>query len=244
MALSLVVVVAAFAFGGPTNNLKIISCLDRRSCYIYIHSIVTMAAKSANTFRDTERQLMDIQDRFAELQKEVGIGGGDTSSSRAANAFSDTPSLTATVARCYRKLNAMVSKHKRLSQVWMQFESIEADLKPEALDELGLSREAKEEYLLADEERLRDIISALDDFKRQRDFVNTENLQGLPALGAQLKPLEAVHVSQTELARDHHERTAALLEAYNQVINMLSKKFVYWDAVLSAAEQSLAGAGK
>lgn len=90
----------------------------------------------------------------------------------------------------------------------------------------------------ADEERIRGMISSLDDFSRLKEYVNTASLQELPTLNSKMKPLEAVHISQTELAAEQHERTIKLLEAYNAIVNMLSKKFVYWDAILSAAEQA------
>ncbi|EGD80784.1 hypothetical protein PTSG_13236 [Salpingoeca rosetta] len=95
----------------------------------------------------------------------------------------------------------------------------------------------KAQVILADQDRLQDTCRQFEAVSRGEKFINSEPLREVPSHSVKLKPLRAVHLSQVEGARDQRDRVFSLLQAYNNVVMMLSEQFVKWDRILASAEQ-------
>lgn len=69
-------------------------------------------------------------------------------------------------------------------------------------------------------------------------FLNTEKLQRLPSLKAELKPLEKVAMDQCFAATELHDRLQDMLVRYNKIVQLLMQKFVLWDHLITKLETS------
>ena len=76
------------------------------------------------------------------------------------------------------------------------------------------------------------------------DFVNTETHQALPQLLPKLYPVAAEAGDIREAFEATSKRATTLLATYTEVMTMFSKKCLYWDQFLAAAERKLDKAGE
>jgi hypothetical protein len=74
------------------------------------------------------------------------------------------------------------------------------------------------------------------------EFTNTSVHQELPALAPKLTPLVAKGGDIKQSFDVVSARTTELLSNYTDIMTMLSKKCVYWDQLLGAAEAKANGA--
>lgn len=109
-------------------------------------------------------------------------------------------------------------------------------------DETQMPVDAMAQIVLAGEGLLTDMAEKLTELTKLEEFTNTKVHQELPSLESKLTPL----VSGSGAVRESFEavsaRTTQLLTMYTDIMTMLSKKCVYWDQLLTAAEGAAEGA--
>lgn len=75
------------------------------------------------------------------------------------------------------------------------------------------------------------------------DFVNTDTHQALPQLLPKLYPVAAEGGDIRDAFEATSKRATVLLATYTEVMTMFSKKCLYWDKLLTAAERKVGKAG-
>merc|ERR1712086_862639 len=71
------------------------------------------------------------------------------------------------------------------------------------------------------------------------EFANTKVLQDLPQLEPKLSPFVTEHYDAQESHHGVSQKAMDFVTSYNDIMTMLSKKFLYWDQLLTAAEQQV-----
>ena len=80
----------------------------------------------------------------------------------------------------------------------------------------------------------------MDDVKALADEINTENLRGVAKLEARLHALSSDLSSSLQESEKAHSEVETLLEKNDEVMRIVSRCFVSWDARLRHVEQQRA----
>jgi len=75
--------------------------------------------------------------------------------------------------------------------------------------------------------------------KKSEKYVNSDYLQSVPSLVKKLSPLEVQALELQEQTAQQYADLETLLSSYNDIIRMISEKFVYWDSLLTTWEKGL-----
>eukprot|EP01114_Cavostelium_apophysatum_P013177 TRINITY_DN3128_c0_g1_i1.p1 TRINITY_DN3128_c0_g1~~TRINITY_DN3128_c0_g1_i1.p1 ORF type:complete len:194 (-),score=38.54 TRINITY_DN3128_c0_g1_i1:48-629(-) len=106
----------------------------------------------------------------------------------------------------------------------------------EVKHEIVLDAAGKRALIMTNEDFIRDTARSLQTIQEHEKFINSENFQVVPSLLQKLTPLEAVAIEQNEQLSDQQQHFDGLLKSYNEIIQLLSEKFTYWDRLLGAWE--------
>ncbi len=188
-----------------------------------------MAESQSNN--SAESQVHLLATRVAHLEQLVYGPGGPQSVKRSA-----APLGTA-VAAVGDQLGALAQKHADVKRFCEAFEDIAAFLDSPHLRDAAIPAKAKEEIVMSAETTLRDIAEQLKELDNHTAFLNTNAQQQLPNHSAKVVPLEQVALSARDDLDALSKRTGAVLSSYNEIISLLSRKFLLWDQALSALER-------
>eukprot|EP01147_Barroeca_monosierra_P009672 gene9672-1884_t len=171
----------------------------------------------------SDELLTSLEQRVAQLEHELGS--------------SPEVPLKDALHSAFQHMQKLVQEHEHIKQLWEQYAAIEKLVPPEGLDSFTTPDPIKAQILLADEERIKESGRQLEAVSHREKFVNSEAIQEAPSYNIRLKPLRAVHIRQMETVRNHQDRVSVLLQAYNNIVMMLSQQFVQWDALITQAER-------
>ncbi|PRP89182.1 hypothetical protein PROFUN_01902 [Planoprotostelium fungivorum] len=109
---------------------------------------------------------------------------------------------------------------------------------PVSSDILGVL--SKQSIVLSSEGRMRQSCRDLETIQSLDPYINSERLRAVPQLIERLVPLEIEHLKQCDdVSTVNTRHLEDLLNAYNDIISLLSEKFVYWDSSINAWEKKL-----
>lgn len=184
------------------------------------------------SMREEDRLLSALDDRLSALEKTVVVGAEKSDGKLDGD-------MTHTVNDALKRLKDMVAKHENLRTMFEKYGDVEEMLNSADHEDALQTEMSKAESVLVSESRIRDLVASLEAFSRVKDEVNPPGvLEELPQMNVKLKPLEAVHLSQIDLAEKQQGQVVALLETYNSIMLTLSKSFVAWDAILTQLEKT------
>ena len=142
------------------------------------------------------------------------------------------------VASMAQEVGDAIGKHERIVPLFRRLNELEKYLEPSAATETGLSLEARAELVLNEEDRLRKINATLEIIKEKKSVLDSETLKHVPSLEGKLLELTKIHLDQSQRCDEWSEEALGHVEQYNEVIDAITKTFIEYDKVLSAAEEA------
>jgi len=98
--------------------------------------------------------------------------------------------------------------------------------------DFSLSSEAKKLIILSSEDFFNDTARMLQQMKENDKYINSDKIQNIPPLIKKLDPIEAGTMNFVTEATEQTTKVEALLKTYNEIIQLLSEKFFYWDQAI------------
>ena len=151
-----------------------------------------------------------------------------------------TTTLTDDVAHVHAKLAQLSQQHEVVGRFWSTYGDIASFLNSPSFEDSLLSTGAKEEIILSAEASLKEISEQLHALDSLGDFLNPPAQQDLPTLFTKMSPLEQIHMESRDDLDAISKRLSALLASYNEIVALLSRKFVLWDQAVSSLERKVA----
>jgi len=150
--------------------------------------------------------------------------------------YEDNGSLSDKLKYCYAQFSR-VERAPYCNLLFKKYDQLEKILNSKDINELDIH--GKSALLLAIEDEYREIYKQTQIIDAHQQFLNTEIFQEIPQLHTQLKPLQQIHLDQVEASNQVNTELEALLNSYNDTINIISQKFLYWDSVLTNLEEKV-----
>ncbi|XP_033114970.1 dynactin subunit 3-like [Anneissia japonica] len=152
------------------------------------------------------------------------------------NTESECGELVDDIHNIRKKLyNAALGKEK-IQSLWKRMDELKFCLDPESIEKMTIFEDAKADIILNDEAHLREQAKQLEEVEQLKDVLDSDHLKVSSNSTDRLQPLITVQVDQQDKAVKLDEETRKLLEAYNNIISMVSKQFVLWDETITAQE--------
>jgi hypothetical protein len=177
-----------------------------------------------------------LADRVARLE-ELVFGAQHASSDKQENI-----NLSSEILKVNSALTQLAQKDEVVQRFWTAYADVSSVLSAPAFEDAILSTAAKEEIILSGEMTLRDIAEQLKQLESLGDFLNTPAQHDLPALCVKISPLEQVHISSREDIEGLSHRLNSTLTSYNEIVALLSRKFLLWDRAVSEIERKASAA--
>lgn len=185
-----------------------------------------------------EKQVQLLCDRVA--QAELTVFGPQLTDGHEKK--QSTTNLTDELLAVNTRLANLSRQHEVVQRFWTSYGGAMSILNARSFDDAVLPTSAKEEIILSAESALREIGNQLQELDKLGDFLNTPAQQDLPSLFSKISPLEQAHISSRDDLEGISKRSSALLASYNEIVALLSRKFVLWDQVVSSLERKVAEA--
>ncbi|XP_022105871.1 dynactin subunit 3-like [Acanthaster planci] len=152
------------------------------------------------------------------------------------NGNSNNPELIKSLSGVKQTLDGLTSGKERIQTLWKRLDEMNCHLDPEVTEKLTLTEDAKADIILAEETQLKKLAGLLEKLQGMRDVLDSEHTKGAPAFRDKLQPLVTVQLDQKEHADRQSKEVSELLEAYNNIVTLISQQFVQWDAVMTRYE--------
>lgn len=143
------------------------------------------------------------------------------------------------IAAVNAQMSGLAGKQEVVKNFWAAFADISALLNGPAFQDAVVSTKTKEDMIIAAESSLKEIGEQLRELDTYTEFLNTAAQQELPNVAAKILPLEQLTLTARDDADALSKRTAAVLGSYNEIVALLSRKFLLWDQALSALERKV-----
>ncbi|CAN8029232.1 unnamed protein product [Ixodes persulcatus] len=150
--------------------------------------------------------------------------------------------ITEVLANVNSKIQAAIASREKLS-VLKKTEELDRYLDAEYQEKIDLTEGAKLQLILAEEDRLRQVIAAYQKMEDLKPVLDSEHIKDAPSLFGKVSALAAIQLEQQ--ASDFHRSSGIeevdeqtqklyhLLSTYNDLVNTISKQFLLWDNMLT-----------
>jgi len=91
--------------------------------------------------------------------------------------------------------------------------------------------------LMGAEETLREQQKLLQQIQEYEKFINTESFHMNESLDKKVAPLQLMIFDNVQNTLTQNASIESMISRYNEIINLLSEKFVYWDQLLASWEK-------
>lgn len=135
-----------------------------------------------------------------------------------------------------QKVGDAIGHRDRIMPLFRRMNELERLLEPASATETGLTLEARAELILSEESKLKQNNALLEQVKDKKNVLDSETLKNVPNMEGQLLQLTKVHLQQSQDCDQWSDEVLELIDQYNDVIESLTKTFIEYDKVLSAAE--------
>lgn len=174
-------------------------------------------------------ELKELEERLKHLEEQVGRqSAADDSNKWVVNQVYDIK----------QKLANDTSGRETIHKFWKRLDELNNFLDPQLADKLTLPEHVKADILLAEKEHIAEQALLLEQVEKLKSVFDSEHIKAAPTLSEKLHPLALVQLDQQEKLTHLSEDVKQLLEAYNNVITLVSKQFVQWDEMLTKYEIS------
>jgi len=130
-----------------------------------------------------------------------------------------------------------IEKAPFVTLLFKKYEQLEKILNSKEINKLDIT--SKIAILLSIEDEYKEIYKQTQIIEAHQQFLNTETFQEIPKLNTQLKPLQQIHLDQIEATNQANIELEALLKVYNDTLQIISQKFLYWDSILNFLEEKV-----
>eukprot|EP01006_Ploeotia_vitrea_P015111 TRINITY_DN42045_c0_g1_i1.p1 TRINITY_DN42045_c0_g1~~TRINITY_DN42045_c0_g1_i1.p1 ORF type:complete len:128 (-),score=78.76 TRINITY_DN42045_c0_g1_i1:65-448(-) len=107
------------------------------------------------------------------------------------------------------------------------------------LKELLLTKAEKERLLIFANEDYKQTASLLEVCKKLEQYIDKKPFDNLAGLNKDVLKAEALTTEQVAKVAAFHDRFERFLDAYNNVIELMSRKLLYWNALLNEWEDKV-----
>lgn len=174
-------------------------------------------------------ELRELEERLKHLEKLVGEGSSDLDSSKmAVEQLHDVK----------QKLASLTSGRERIHKLWKRMDELNNYLDPQVADKFTISDNMKADIILAEKDRIEEQAALLEQVENLKSVFESEHIKAAPSLSDKLHPLAIVQIDQQEKLESLGSDVKQLLEAYNNIVSLISKQFVQWDEILTRYEVS------
>lgn len=136
------------------------------------------------------------------------------------------------LANVNSKIQAAVASREKLS-VLKKTEELDRYLDAEYQEKIDLTEGAKLQLILAEEDRLRQVIAAYQKMEDLKPVLDSEHIKDAPSLFGKVSALAAIQLEQQEEVDEQTQKLYHLLSTYNDLVNTISKQFLLWDNMLT-----------
>lgn len=168
-----------------------------------------------------------LEDRLSQLEHQVT--GGD-----ATKELVNKATITEAMLSINSKLQAALALREKLS-VLKRIDEIERYLEAEFQAKADLTEGAKLNVVLAEEDTIRSIIAALQKIEDLKPVLDSEHIKNVSGYSSQVNRLATIQIEQQEGVDKQSEKVQHLLSTYNDLVNSISRLFLYWDRLLNQA---------
>lgn len=140
--------------------------------------------------------------------------------------------ITELLANVNSKIQAAVASREKLS-VLKKTEELDRYLDAEYQEKIDLTEGAKLQLILAEEDRLRQVIAAYQKMEDLKPVLDSEHIKDAPSLFGKVSALAAIQLEQQEEVDEQTQKLYHLLSTYNDLVNTISKQFLLWDNMLT-----------
>jgi hypothetical protein len=180
-----------------------------------------------------ESQVHLLADRVAHLEHVVF---GSRAQQQEDEKHKPKPQAGDVIAAVHGRVTEL-AKNDMVKSYWTAFAEISALLNGPSFQDAVIPTKTKEEMIISAEASLKAIAEQLRELDSYSEFLNTGAQQELPNVATKILPLEQVNLASRDDLEALSKRTAAVLGSYNEIVALLSRKFLLWDQALSALER-------
>ena len=131
-----------------------------------------------------------------------------------------------------------IGRRERIAPLFRRLTELEKLLDPASNVQSGLSLESRAELILSEESKLKQTNSMLEQVKEKRKVLDSESIKNVPSLEGKLLELTRIHLEQNAQGEQWSDEALKLIEQYNDVIDTITKTFVEYDKIITAAEET------
>uniref|UniRef100_A0A023FF85 Putative dynactin subunit 3 n=1 Tax=Amblyomma cajennense TaxID=34607 RepID=A0A023FF85_AMBCJ len=141
-------------------------------------------------------------------------------------------SITEVLLNVNSKIQAAVASREKLS-VLKKTDELDKYLDAEFQDRADLTEGAKLQLILAEEDRIRQVIAAFQKMEDLKPVLDSTHIKDAPSHIGKVSALAAIQLEQQEQADEQTRKLHHLLATYNDLVNTISKQFLLWDSILT-----------
>ena len=175
--------------------------------------------------------LETAEERLEQLERRVY---GNVSKGVHKNEFS-TP-LIPKLAGMSQDIGDSLGRRERIVPLFRKLNELEKYLEPTSAIETGMSIPARAELILAEENEIRKTNDFIERVKDSKSVLDSQAIKNVGSLEGKLAELTKVQLDQNHKGEEFSEDTLNLVEQYNDIVDALTKTFIEYDNLLSAAE--------
>ena len=176
------------------------------------------------SFEAAERRLDQLERRIFGETRKVGIK-------------SDT-CLVPKLASIAQEVGDGLGRRERIAPLFRKLNELENLLDPASNVQSGLTLESRAELILSEESKLKETNAMLDQVQDKKKVLDSESIKNVPDLESKLLDLTRIHLEQNAQGDQWSGDVLKLIEQYNDVIDSITKAFIEYDKIISAAETS------
>ena len=185
---------------------------------------MSLEISDLQSFEAAERRLDQLERRIFGETRKVGIK-------------SDT-CLVPKLAGIAQEVGDGLGRRERIAPLFRKLNELENLLDPASNVQSGLTLESRAELILSEESKLKETNAMLDQVQDKKKVLDSESIKNVPDLESKLLDLTRIHLEQNAQGDQWSGDVLKLIEQYNDVIDSITKAFIEYDKIISAAETS------
>uniref|UniRef100_A0A8C4QTC9 Dynactin subunit 3 n=1 Tax=Eptatretus burgeri TaxID=7764 RepID=A0A8C4QTC9_EPTBU len=137
------------------------------------------------------------------------------------------------ISRLQASLDSLSAKRERLRVLWRRTEELQKALAPDLFDP---PEHAQLFMVLSEQQKILSMGSWLQELSSLLSVLDSPNLLAVPELSQRIQKISKLHLTQKEQSNHTFSEVKDQVENYNQLMELLSRQFVAWDAAVTQLE--------
>ena len=130
-----------------------------------------------------------------------------------------------------------LGRRERIVPLFRKISELEKYLEPASAVETGMSLQARAELILSEENQIRQTNEYLEKVKNSKSVLDSQAIKDVNSIEGKLAKLTKVQLEQNQKGEQFSEETLILVQQYNEIVDALTKTFIEYDKLLTAAEE-------